>query len=345
MPLRICVSPYRLLFRHPFETAHGLRDGTDALFVRVVEDGAQGVGEIALPPYVKETIAGARSRLRAIAQRRSWTAEELLASLDRQAELADSPPTRAGLHTALTELLAKRHNQSVKEELAINGFEQPVMVMTIGICIPEEALRRLKELPSAAIKMKVGDHLAISRIRTVVNATEANILLDGNQGIGSVDDAGALLEAVPVHRRLGIEQPFSTAHDDWNVALRERTGTVVYADESCQGLDDLERIAGSFDGVNLKLMKCGGLDRARDMAVRADELNLRVMLGCMSESSLGCTAMAHLASAATILDLDGPWLLRNDPWQGMGCSNGALQMPEGIGIGVRAIPDLDYVDL
>lgn len=344
MPLRISVSPYRLLFRHPFETAHGLRDGTDALFVRVEENHAEGTGEIALPPYVKETIAGARSRLRALAQRKNWTAEELLANLDRLAELADSPPARAGLHTALIDLLAKRHNQSVKEELAIDGFEQPVMVMTIGICTPEEALQRLKELPSAAIKMKVGDNLAFSRIRTIAGATEAAILLDGNQGVGSVDEAAALLEAVPLPRRLGIEQPFSPRHDEWNVALRERTGTVVYADESCQGLDDLDRIAGSFDGVNLKLMKCGGLDKARDMAVRADELNLRVMLGCMSESSLGCTAMAHLASAATILDLDGPWLLRNDPWQGMGCGDGALEMPAGIGAGVRAVFDMDFVD-
>lgn len=344
MPLRIQVCPYRLRFKHPFATAHGPRDGTDALFVRVEEDGWLGHGEITLPPYVKETIAGARSRLMALAQRRIWTAEELLAGLDQLAELVDSPPTRAGLHTALADLLAKRRNQSVKEELACNGFEQPVMVVTIGICAPEEALKRLGDLPRAAIKMKVGDALAIRRITAVLEATDAAILLDGNQGIGSVREALDLMDAVPAQRRLGIEQPFAPTHDDWNLALRDACGATVYADESFQGIDDLERIAARFDGINIKLMKCGGLDRARDIAVRADALNLRVMLGCMSESSLGCTAMAHLSSEAQLLDLDGPWLLQNDPWHGMGIAAGRLAMPKGTGLGVKPRFELAYID-
>ncbi len=345
MPLRITVCPYRLLFKHPFGTAHGLRDGTDALFVRVEEDGIAGHGEITLPPYVRENVQEARRRIREIARLRAWSVESLIAELDTLAALTGSPATRAGLHSALIDALARRHGRSLDEELGTAGREKPETVMTIGICTPQEALDRLRELPpETSLKVKVGDGLAISRISALATSTRARILLDGNQGFKSVAEAARIVRAVPMERLIGIEQPFSTEHDDWNRELSRATGALVIADESLQGIEDLARVTELFDGVNIKLMKCGGLDRAYQLAVRAEMFNLRVMLGCMSESSLGCGTMAQLASEAQIIDLDGPWLLKNDPWRGLELSGGQLHIPSTLGNGIRALHQLFYSD-
>lgn len=143
---------------------------------------------------------------------------------------------------------------------------------------------------------------------------------------------------------MGIEQPFGTEHDEWNRDLSKDTGALVIADESLQGVQDLDRVVEFFDGVNIKLMKCGGLDLAAELALRADALNLRVMLGCMSESSLGCGTMAQLASEAQILDLDGPWLLKNDPWEGLRVEHGRLVLMHGFGSGIEPRSRLAYSD-
>ena len=144
-----------------------------------------------------------------------------------------------------------------------------------------------------------------------------------------MDQALAAIEVVGVERVVGLEQPF--AKDRWELhkELANECPITVYGDESIQGLDDLERAPEAFGGVNLKLMKCGGLDVAEAMAERARELGLKVMLGSMSESTLGCGAMASLQHVADLADLDGPWLISNDPFEGLEMHQGRLVM-DGI---------------
>ncbi|MBK9148533.1 MAG: hypothetical protein IPM12_12050 [Flavobacteriales bacterium] len=346
MPLRITVCPYRLRFKRPFGTAHGLRDGTDALFIRVEDEGSFGHGEITLPPYLKETVPSVRSRIASIARIGVWRAHELVALLDELEPVRDSAPTRAGLHMALADLIAKKNHCSLSEQLGVASGETPVALFTIGICSVEDALDQLRELPCThALKLKASDQLAPKRISAVIESCNAIVLVDGNQGFQSVEDACKALEVIPKNRLIGVEQPFSTRNDSWNRELTEKSGAEVFADESVQGIHDLERLAGDFEGVNIKLMKCGGLDHALELASRAAQLNLRVMLGCMSESSLGCTAMAHLASVAQVMDLDGPWLLANDPWRGITFSStGHYSMPTGAGIGVEPQIELTFID-
>ena len=143
-------------------------------------------------------------------------------------------------------------------------------------------------------------------------------------------------------RLVGLEQPFAVKDEGIQAELQRELHVCIYGDESIWGSADLERASGTFGGVNIKLMKCGGLDKAKAMADRAAELGMKVMLGCMSESSLGCTAMAHLAGAADLLDLDGPLLIRNDPFDGMIMKNGKLVMPEGPGIGANLTAELEF---
>ncbi|MEO8734812.1 MAG: enolase C-terminal domain-like protein, partial [Flavobacteriales bacterium] len=162
-----------------------------------------------------------------------------------------------------------------------------------------------------------------------------------NQGLTHVDDALELTAAVG-DRLLGLEQPFAVGMDDLQRSLQERIGTCVYGDESIQNEADILLQQGNFKGLNIKLMKCGGLDRAKKMAERGKALGMQVMLGSMSESSLGCTALAQLAGQAQVLDLDGPWLIKNDPFTGITMQKERLRVPNGPGIGARLQVDLAF---
>lgn len=341
--LRISYCPYRLLFRHPFGTAHGIREGTDSIFIRLEEDGLTGYGEVTLPPYLREKPEAVVQRLGALARSGPWTSDALKGLLDDPAAFtAEQQGCRAGLHMAWSDLVAKREQIPVHQFLDIRRSKSVTALVTIGSSTKDEILERILELPkSKALKVKVLNSSSITMLEAIKQLDERPLFLDANQGLTSVDEALALAEAAG-GRLLAFEQPFATERPDLQRALQERIGVCVYGDESIQGLADLEQASGTFGGVNIKLMKCGGLDRAKAMADRATKLGMRVMLGSMSESSLGCTAMAHLAGQADIADLDGPWLIRNDPFQGIDLRNGELAMPDRPGIGAVLRADLPF---
>lgn len=341
--LRLELCPYRLLFKRPFGTAHGLRDGTDSLFLRMEGDGVTGYGEVTLPPYLSETVPEAIERITG-GWRSTGGSIQLIERL-----LADdqfwnhAQGSRAGLQMAWTDWRSKKTNAPVIQH-DISSIKGPACaVMTLGIGPVADLPEKLAELPATgALKLKVGDAEGLDRAQAVCERTNALILLDGNQGFTSVAEAAILARVVGPERLLGFEQPFPANEQAMNKQLNEATGAVVFGDESIQDLDDLEANRPWFGGVNIKLMKCGGLDRAQTISARARELGLQVMLGSMSESSLGCTAMAHLGAEATILDLDGPWLIANDPFRGIRIEHGKLVIPGGPGIGVHPIIDLNY---
>lgn len=349
MPLRISLCPYRLLFRHPFGTAHGLRDGTDALFIRLEEDGVVGYGEVTLPPYLTETVSDAIERMRALAARGPWTGKALYGSINHLPEFQDpGHGCRAGLHMALIDLIGKERQLTARELLDIPMVGDPITLMTIGISPPGELAMKVAELPmSGALKVKVGDAAAAARIRALRSMDDRKLLLDGNQGIGSVLEAQDLVRAAGPERVIAFEQPFPTTLDELNLVLHEATGIDVFSDESVQGLDDLRSKQHLFSGVNIKLMKCGGMDRALALANQARSVGLKVMLGSMSESSLGCTAMAQLITVADIVDLDGPWLIKNDPFRGMAMEHGKVAVMNSPGLGVALVADLqlDHIGL
>jgi L-Ala-D/L-Glu epimerase len=168
------------------------------------------------------------------------------------------------------------------------------------------------------------------------------LLIDANQGWHSVDQAMDILEAVEMGRLAGIEQPFPKDRWDLHRELKSRIEAPLFGDESIQGIEELERAPEAFTGVNIKLMKCGGMDVAIGMSIRARELGLKVMFGSMSESSLGCAAMAQLQDHADVLDLDGPWLLANDPFTGLRMGPGRMTVEDRFGCGVSLEAELDW---
>lgn len=347
MSLHISYAPHRSLFKRPFGTAHGLRDGTDSLFIRLEEHGAVGYGEVTLPPYVSETIPDTIGRLKSLALRGPWTAESLQGALDALPELANgASAARAGLSMASLDLLAKQRSISVRELLGLPNAGRPVTLMTVGIGPAEDLPTVLGDLPaSTGLKVKVGDAGATLRIEAIKQLDNRMLLIDGNQGLVSAEEAVSLIEAVGSERMICLEQPFSTDQDQLNLELHGVTGARIFADESVQGIEDLEAKHGLFSGVNIKLMKCGGIDKALAMADRAMDLGLGVMLGSMSESSLGCTAMAQIMGKAEIVDLDGPWLVKNDPFVGIRMEAGNLMLPDGPGLGVVLKAPLEFIQI
>lgn len=346
MAVRFAYCPFRLLFKHPFETSHGSREGTDALFIRAEEDGMVGYGEVTLPPYLKETITEAIAQLRGWVSSHLGSAEELLRQLEAETSVfQDAAGARAGLHSALLDIFSREQQQTVGQHYRVTFIKQQITLMTLGVMPNAELEDRLRELPaSSALKLKVGDAGSIQRVLAVARLDGRRILLDGNQGYGTCEDVEALLGTQPVARWIGLEQPFPEAHDELNGKLAQRTGVVVFGDESIRSKADLQAKRSLFGGVNIKLMKAGGLDRVAGLMHEARRNGQQVMLGSMSESSLGCTAMAHFAGAADVVDLDGPWLIKNDPFEGIRMSDsGGLRMPQDAGIGATLKADLDFI--
>lgn len=343
MPLRISYAPFRLLFKHPFETSHGVRDGTDSIFVRIEESGVTGYGEVTLPPYLKEKPAQVVERLKEVVARSPASIPALLRLLDDNVLFGpEAMGCRNGLHTASIDVLGKAVNKPVHQLIEVNILKSSVTLVTLGITPVEDLQAKLTELPrSGGLKVKVGHAGSKAMIMAVKQLDARPIFLDANQGLSSVEQAMDLLESAG-SRLLGMEQPFPVNDIVNQRELQGKIKACVYGDESIQDEFELEHSLKLFNGVNIKLIKCGGLDHAKAMALRAGELGIKVMLGSMSESSLGCTAMAHLAGQADIVDLDGPWLIKNDPFEGMDMGNGKLIMPDKPGIGAVLKAELDF---
>lgn len=343
MALELSVARFRLLFKQPFGTSHGVRDGTDAIFIKAQEGEHIGYGEVTLPPYLKETPGSVLERLRSIGSRSWASADQLLEQLDQLAELKQGANgCRAGLQMALIDLIGKKLQITAKELLVVDHIKKPITLVTIGLSAVEEIPSKLAELPiSGALKLKVNGETGGTLIDRIKKLDNRRLFLDGNQGLEDLGQALGLARMAG-DRLLGFEEPFAPEQRTLNRELGEQTGAVVYADESVQEPKDVAPAAAWYGGVNIKLMKCGGLDRAMACAILARENGLNVMLGSMSESSLGCTAMAQLSAEADLVDLDGPWLLKNDPFEGISMVNGELVLPDGPGLGASLRAQLPF---
>lgn len=338
--MELHVARYRLLFHHPFGTAHGVRDGTDAVFVRLRRGAQVGHGEATLPPYLRSNVHSVIRALSTVRTQRLEAECQAAWAGHGEAEWAGEPASRAALMSAYFDLISKEKDTSIGTLLEVPAARALAMV-TLGHGAPEAIPEKLAQLPQSRIlKVKLGSGSDAATLAQVTALDDRRLFLDANQGWTDVQQALDAIAMAGADRVVGVEQPF--AADRWMMhrELRKATNVPVYADESVQGPADLERAAGSFDGINIKLMKCGGPDVAAAMARRARELGLRVMLGSMSESSLGSAVMAQIAGLADLADLDGPWLVHNDPFHGIGIADGRMVVNGVVGAGVEIKPAL-----
>ncbi len=320
-----------------FRISRAVRRETINVFLRIERDGIAGDGEASANAYYGENAVDVATKLRAAGGFLDGRPVESAADIAAIWEeawplLAPSRAAQCALDVALWDWLGKRQGRTVAE-LAVGEKARPlVSFATIGLSGQKEFERRVRELagfPRVKIKAdQAADVSAIARVRAAM--PEARIAVDANCAWEGVDFA----KMAPELAGLGIEfieQPFPPARDADMPGLR--AGVPVMADESCVILEDVERVAGHFAGFNIKLVKCGGLTPALRMARRGRELGLRTMAGCMLESSLLIAAGAVAAQLTDYADLDGAWLLADDPVQGWTFERGTLSPVARPGLG------------
>ncbi|MFF5505935.1 dipeptide epimerase [Streptomyces roseolus] len=259
----------------------------------------------------------------------------LRAALDALPDIG--PAARSAVDMALHDLLGKATGRPLRHLLGLDGLPVPPTALSIGACPDDELVRRGRALahwPVLKLKLTPGDDG--SRAGVLRSVYPGRIRVDGN---GSWDRDQALRVAEELHRHDVelLEQPVAPGRLDDLRHVHEHSPVPVFADEDCATADDVLRLRGHVDGVNIKLVTCGGLAEAHRMILLARACGLRTMLGCKVESALGVSAMAQLAPLADHLDLDGPVGLRDDPFTGVRVDAGVLALPTGPGIGAATL--------
>lgn len=326
--------------KHPFIIARGGQSAYRVVWVRLTDrDGAEGWGEAAPSRYYGETADTVMVALQHYApileQADAWSIEAIEQELAKA--LRGNAAARVAISAALHDLAAKRLGVPLWKMWGLDRARSPRSSFTIGIAPDEATLReRVREAAHYPIlKIKLGtswDHRVLQVVREEAPAAilrvDANAAWTTKQALGMLD----VLNEVGVDM---LEQPLPPEDLAGIKFVRDRANIAVVVDESCLVASDIPRLVGSVDGINIKLAKCGSLREALRMIAVARAHGLRVMCGCMVESTLGIAAAAHFAPLLDDADLDGAALLSDDPFDGPGIPGGQVVLGDGAGLGVR----------
>lgn len=340
----LSAQTYFLEFKHPFGVSSNTRIGTPTVFVKLDHDGLSGYGEACLPAYLGETtertlafLEAAKTALKNF--KGEFSVSVLIQVMDDL--LPRHNAAKAAIDTALHDLFGKRENKPVYNSLGIGKSAPKDTSLTIGIDNEKVIARKIKEAAGFSIlKVKAGTEDDKNLITTIRKYSDAPLYIDVNQGWKDKQKALDLAQWMSEKNVLLIEQPMPVAMKSETAWLTERSPVPVIADESVKRLDDLKASEGIFSGINIKLMKCTGLQEALKMIRFAREKNMKVMLGCMAESSCATSAMAQLMDLADFIDLDAPNLIKNDPFSGIEYREGKVHLNDLPGIGVKPLTDL-----
>jgi L-alanine-DL-glutamate epimerase-like enolase superfamily enzyme len=269
-------------------------------------------------------------RTRDLSAETPYAMERLLAGLP--------PAARCGLDIALHDLVGKDVNRPLWQLLGLDPARTPTTSFTIGIDTLEVMLRKLDEIRDhPVIKVKLGTGNEIEIIEAIRAHYTGTIRIDANEGWNAEQSVVVLREL----ERFDIEfceQPIPAGSPERLRYIRERVNIPLVTDEDSRSASDLGRLVGCVDGINIKLVKCGGIRGGLAMIHTARALGLKIMLGCMVESQILTTAAAHLSPLVDWADLDGPFLTAKDPFDGISYANGKIVLPRGPGLGVSERP-------
>jgi len=330
----------KILFpRHVFRISRASRPQVTNVFLAAEQDGVIGYGEASPNAYFGEAAADVWMRLAGLADyflgRSLRTSRDIAAIWDELLPVLS--PSRAALcavDVALWDLFARLSGRSVVDAAYGTPAREVPSSATLGICPEEEWPGRIAEAAEfPAIKLKLDAAADFGVVRAVKARSRAAIRVDANCAWSGLDVAALSGELASLGVEF-IEQPLPREEDGRMPALLKASRLPIFADESCALPEDVAALPGRFDGFNIKLVKCGGITPALRMLDMAGRLGLKTMIGCMLESSLLISAGLVAAQRADYADLDGSWLLRDDPFAGLEIRRGRLQPPCGPGLGV-----------
>lgn len=333
--------PYELQLRHAFNLAKYSRTTTPDVQVEITIDGITGYGEASMPPYLGESVesvTGFLSRLDLGQFNDPFRIEEIHEYMDSVAP--GNNAAKAAVDIALHDLTGKIMGQPWHKIWGLDAAKSPATSFTIGIDTPEVVRVKVAEAaPYKVLKVKMGldnDKELVEIIRDC--RPEVPICVDANQGWTDREKALDMCHWLAERGCLFVEQPMAKENIDDAAWLTERSPLPIIADEAVKRLGDVASLKGAYDGINIKLMKSCGMHEAYQMATLARALGMKVMLGCMTETSCAVSAAAQLAPLAEYADLDGNLLISNDRFDGMKIVDGKITLPKDVsGIGVRLL--------
>lgn len=314
------------------------------VYVKLEHNGYIGFGEAALPPYLPETQDSVIHFFKKAAPvlESNINLEEALTALKTLSK--EDTAAKAALDIALHDLFGKIEHKAAWQLL---NLEKPAPKETsVTIAIGEINLieSKLKELESFhLIKVKLGHANDREIIDTIRRFSQQPLVVDVNQGWNDKYQALEMIQWLHKQNVLYVEQPLPKNNLPDMTWLTEKSPLPLLADESFQRYADMEKILGHFNGINLKLMKSTGLGEGKDIIMEAKKRQLKVNIGCMSESSCGIAAAAQLMHYADWIDLDGPMLINNDPFTGIAFTDGKLVLPDAPGTGAILTTDLPFL--
>ncbi|MEO5988785.1 MAG: dipeptide epimerase [Candidatus Eisenbacteria bacterium] len=334
--MQLRLEPLALRTHFAFRIAHGSKQEYRNLLVRIEHDGVEGLGEAAPAHYYGETPATVALAIETWAPHLGddpFALEAIGARLDRV--LQGHGAARAAIEMALHDWIGKKLGIPVWRLFGLEPGRVPMSCVTLGMAPRAEMQEKLSTVADFPIlKVKLGSPADIENLRFIRSSYAGRLQVDANAS-WTAHDAVRMLEAIAPLRVDLVEQPVARGDLDGLSFVRARSPIPIFADESAHHLHDIAQLAGRVDGVTLKLMKTGGLREMLRMVHAARAHGMKIMLGCMVESSLALSAAAQLAPLADVLDLDGHWLLDGDPFIGAPGERGEIRLSDSPGLGVR----------
>jgi L-alanine-DL-glutamate epimerase-like enolase superfamily enzyme len=334
--LKLKYFPYNLKFRHPFTISKGTKTHQPTLIVELEHFGIKGYGEAPAITYYNIPV---EKMIEDLEKKKIFVEKFAFTEPDRYWHylhhlLPQNNFLVAALDIAAWDIFGKLKNKKLYDLWNGDISKNPVTDYTIGIDSIDKMVSKLKEKPWPIYKIKVGTANDIAIVKALRENTGSLLRVDAN----AAWDLATALKLIPQLKDLGvefIEQPL--AKDDWEgmKILYKESSLPLFADEACVFETDVEKCKDHFHGINIKLTKCSGITPALRMIKRARELDLKVMVGCMNESTIGSAAVAHLLPFIDHVDMDGPLLLEEDVATGIEYDNGKIIYADAPGLGIN----------
>ena len=334
--LKLSFRPYELQLKHVFTVASNSRTTTPVVLTEIEYEGITGFGEASMPPYLGESQASVTTFLSKVNLEQfsdPFLKEDILAYIE--GIMPGNYAAKASVDIALHDLIGKLVGEPWYRIWGLNPDKTPSTSFTIGIDTPEVVIEKTREADIYNIlKVKLGRDNDREMIETVRSVTDKPLYADVNQGWTDRNQALEMAFWLKEKNVLFIEQPMPKEQVEDIAWLTERSPLPVLADESLQTISDLLSLKGVYSGINVKLMKCGGMNAAYKMITMARAMGMKILIGCMTETSCAVTAAAHLSPLVDWADLDGNLLISNDLYEGITIVEGKVTLPEGPGLGI-----------
>ena len=339
--MKLTFKPFTIELKHVFTLSVMSRTTTPAVLTEIEYNGVVGYGEASMPPYLGESHDSATKFLSKVdlsMYDNPFELEKILADIDAIAE--KNPAAKASVDIALHDLVGKLLNQNWCNIWGFDKTKAPSTTFTIAIDTPEVVRQKVKEAEGFKIlKVKLGKSKESDKemIETIRSMTDVPLTADPDQGWKDKNYALEMADWLKEKNVKYIEQPMPKERWDDIAWITERSPLPILADEAFQRLSDMKSMQGVYNGIVIKLMKSTGMREAHKMVLLAKALGLKIMLGCMTETSCAISAASHLSPMVDWADLDGALLIKNDIFEGMKVLDGKCVLSEGPGIGVKKL--------